>query len=398
MILFLALGLSLGPTVSNSFARFAYALVLPAMREDLRLSFSESGFLNTANALGYLLGAVLTRVLIRRWGNRALFDRGMLLTALALLLTGFVSELSALALCRVLGGVGAAAAFICGGALASNIAAQDPRWATRCITIYFAGAGFGLILSGLLIPWWIMAAGPSGWPQTWFAMGCVSLLMVLASRIASRKIEEPARAQGRPDWLLRPLLAAFIAYIGFGLGYIVYMTFIIAWLKAIGVSVAESAAIWSLLGVATMLAPLVWSRPLALWSNGHAMAAILAVLGLGALLPVLPVPSDWQSPVMLGSALLFGLGMFSAPSAVSALIRQSLDKPAWGSAMATFTIAFAASQVLAPVLGGWIADWTGSLREGLAISAAVILAAALIALLQKQPQCSLDRGQDRGLA
>jgi len=381
-IVLLALGLSLGPTVSNSFARFAYALVLPAMREDLGLSFSAAGFLNTANALGYLLGAILTRILIRSWGNRALFNHGMLLTALALLLTGFAGGLFTLSVCRVIGGIGAAATFICGGALASNIASHDMRWSTRCITIYFGGAGFGLILCGLLIPWWLAERGSAGWPHTWVAMGGAALLMVLASQASARNIAEPAHAQGRADWLLRPLLAALVAYIGFGLGYIVYMTFIIAWMKALGASTAESALVWILLGCTTLLAPLVWSRPLARWSNGRALAAILAVLGVGALLPVVPVAAAWQGLMLQASATLFGLGMFSVPSAISALIRQSLDKPAWGAAMATFTIAFAASQVIAPVLGGWIADATGSLRDGMALSAAVILAAALTALLQ----------------
>ena len=52
--------LSLGPAVANSFARFAYALVLPAMRSELGLTYSQAGGLNTANALGYLLGAMLS--------------------------------------------------------------------------------------------------------------------------------------------------------------------------------------------------------------------------------------------------------------------------------------------------------------------------------------------------
>jgi len=50
--------LSLGPAVSNSFARFAYALMLPAMRADLGLNYSQAGALNTANAIGYLGGAL----------------------------------------------------------------------------------------------------------------------------------------------------------------------------------------------------------------------------------------------------------------------------------------------------------------------------------------------------
>ena len=73
----LAFVLSLGTVVSNSFARFAYALVLPAMRDELGWNYSQSGVLNTANALGYLAGAVLTRALVNRVGNRALFMAGL---------------------------------------------------------------------------------------------------------------------------------------------------------------------------------------------------------------------------------------------------------------------------------------------------------------------------------
>ena len=52
----LVAALSLGPAVSNSFARFAYALMLPAMRADLGLNYSQAGSLNTANAIGHHKG------------------------------------------------------------------------------------------------------------------------------------------------------------------------------------------------------------------------------------------------------------------------------------------------------------------------------------------------------
>jgi predicted MFS family arabinose efflux permease len=61
--------LSLGPAVSNSFARFAYALMLPAMRADLGLNYSQAGALNTANAIGYLGGALFAARTFPRWGT-----------------------------------------------------------------------------------------------------------------------------------------------------------------------------------------------------------------------------------------------------------------------------------------------------------------------------------------
>ena len=47
-------------------ARFAYALLLPAMRDDLGWNYAQAGGLNTANALGYVLGAASGYLLLRR--------------------------------------------------------------------------------------------------------------------------------------------------------------------------------------------------------------------------------------------------------------------------------------------------------------------------------------------
>ena len=44
----LAFALALGVTVSNSFARFAHALVLPAMHSELHWSYAQAGWLNIA--------------------------------------------------------------------------------------------------------------------------------------------------------------------------------------------------------------------------------------------------------------------------------------------------------------------------------------------------------------
>ena len=53
-----ALLLSLGTASALGFGRFAYGLLLPAMRDDLGWSLTEAGAMNTANGLGYLVGAM----------------------------------------------------------------------------------------------------------------------------------------------------------------------------------------------------------------------------------------------------------------------------------------------------------------------------------------------------
>ena len=87
--------LSLGPAVSNSFARFAYALLLPAMRAELELSYSQAGALNTANALGYLAGALIAARYASRVGNRRMFRAGMIVTVTALMGSGLAETFAA---------------------------------------------------------------------------------------------------------------------------------------------------------------------------------------------------------------------------------------------------------------------------------------------------------------
>jgi len=371
--------LSFGPTVSNSFARFAYALVLPAMRADLQLNYSQAGWLNTANAIGYLAGALLTWTVVRKTGNRFLFRSGMIVTAAALIATGLTHDLALLAVARVVAGVCGAMVFISGGALSGNVFPDRPELATTTILLYFAGAGIGLMMTGVALPLLLEIHGDAAWPLAWQAMGWTSAAMAGAAIWAASKIPEPQSASGRSSWALAGFLPQFISYICFGIGYIAYMTFVVAWMRDNGASTNEVIAVWFVLGLATLVAPLVWTRPCGNWTGGRPLAAVMAVMAGGALLPVISV----SGIALVASAALFGIAGFSAPSAIGAFIRKALPKPAWGSAIALFTSAFAAAQIAGPVLTGWVADKVGSLSPGLTASALVLMLGAVIALAQK---------------
>src|SRR5215472_17257947 len=76
--------LALGPASALGFARFAYGLLIPAMRTELHWSLAQAGTLTTANSLGYLLGAVAAAPVARLLGVTVTFRLGMVLTAVAL--------------------------------------------------------------------------------------------------------------------------------------------------------------------------------------------------------------------------------------------------------------------------------------------------------------------------
>ncbi|MBP6018261.1 MAG: YbfB/YjiJ family MFS transporter [Burkholderiaceae bacterium] len=368
--------LSGGAAVAVGFARFGYALILPAMKTDLALSYAQAGWLNTSNALGYLMGSLLTIFYVSRLGNRRLFVGGLLLTAVALLGCGLTHDFYLLNLLRFLAGLGAAGTFICGGVLASVLG-------TRAIVIYFAGGGMGMLATGAGLPWLFDYAGSAAWPWAWIAVAAVCAPISAAAIAAQRYSAEPAAPGAAAAWPWRKCKQAFIAYFMFGLGYIAYMTFIVAWLRASQVQGMSMAAItsimWSLLGVASLFAPVVWRRIFNGRNDGIPMTASMTVLGIGAALPL-----AW--PTLTGvwmSATLVGVSVFMVPSAVTGFVKTNLPQASWGSALAVATSLFALGQTIGPVAAGWVSDLTGSLSTGLAISAAILISGALLALTQK---------------
>src|SRR5690606_41396889 len=81
-------------TISRIVCVWRQLLSLPTRRS------SDLGWLNTANALGYLLGSLMTVATVQRFGNHRLFTLGAALTALALLLTGLTRDFTLLTLYR----------------------------------------------------------------------------------------------------------------------------------------------------------------------------------------------------------------------------------------------------------------------------------------------------------
>ncbi len=387
-----ALGRSSGttPTTQDSFAqaaaiglaattlglaRFGYAVLLPAMRTDLKWSYTQAGGMNTANALGYLAGALAATRTTAAIGERRIFALSFTLTATSILASGFTTSYVLLLLLRGLGGAAGAVLFIAGGALAARVA-NASRSPGLVLGVYFAGVGPGILISALVAPTVFNTA--HGWRIGWLIMGAVATVSGVVATRASRLITEtPNAPHGRPAPLQR-LAWAVAAFALFGLGYISYMTFIVAYYRETGRTVSEIVLFWSLLGLASAASAWFWRSLLDRANGGTALAALLAVVTAGAALPL----ASHSAAAMFGSAILFGAAFLSVSAAITQLIRQNLAPDQYAVGLAAAITLFALGQVIGPVMTGVLADWLGSLKVGLAASTVFLGIAALVAMLQ----------------
>ena len=87
--------------------------------------------------------------------------------------------------------------------------------------------------------------------------------------------------------------------------------------------------------------------------------------------------------VVFASGALFGAVFLSVVASTTAFVRHNLPPAAWPAGIAAYTIVFAAGQIVGPTFTGWIADGAGGLARGLVVSALLLAAGALLALLQR---------------
>jgi predicted MFS family arabinose efflux permease len=376
----LILILSLTPTVGLGIGRFAYSLVLPDMRDALGWSYSAAGFMNTVNAAGYLGGALIAAAIVKRFGLTAVLRWGTLACALSLALCALSGNFVILSLARLLAGIGAAVGFVASGALAATIAQSRPERANFLLSLFYAGPGLGILLSGLIAPFVLKACGPGSWWIVWWAMTALSIAMTLPLLLTRFGAGGDIADAAPVKFAIPPALIYLAGYFLFGAGYIAYMTFMIAYVRDAGGGAAAQSAFWCLIGASAFVTPWVWRRVLARDNGGSSTAIILAVNALGAGLPLF----GHSAGLIALSALVFGVSFFAVVGSTTAFVRFNYPHAAWPTAIAALTIAFGIGQTLGPVVTGAITDAFGSLSYALNAGAAMLAIAAVAVAFQKK--------------
>lgn len=378
--LLIAAGLALGPATVLGLGRFGYALLLPAMRRDLHWSYAQAGAMNTANAVGYLAGALVTPRVIRLLGVRRTFLVGLILTTLTLPAMTLSEDTGILLALRLVAGVCGALAFISGATLATHVASDAAR-PSLVLAVYFAGPGLGIVLSSLAVPYLLELVPGEGWRLGWLSFGALGLVATgVAVPAALRPSEPSTRPVGAPlRSPLRPLAPSFAAYTLFGVGYIAYMTFIIAYLRAQGAGPWQVSVFWAVLGMASVGAVPLWGFVLARAKGGWGTSTVLLVVATGAGLPLLST----HPATALASAALFGGSFLAVVTAVTAVARRALPPHLWSGAIAALTVSFSVGQSVGPTLAGALSDTPTGISAGLVLSVAVLVTAALAAAAQR---------------
>jgi len=356
--------------VAMGIGRFAFTPLLPLMLRDGTLTAASGADWAAANYGGYLAGALTASWFSanpRRGLQIALC--GVALTTLAVAWFGSQPPLAGPVL-RAAAGVFSAWTLVCAsswclGELARRRVAHLGTW-------IYTGVGLGIALAGMLA--WLGGRQPASW--LWLELGLIASAGAVVSAFGSQPrhtavLTKRASPGGRTGHA-----ALILCYGVFGFGYIVPATFLPAMARQQVSDPLVFGLTWPLFGLAAALSVGAAARWAPHWPRRRVWALAQGVMALGTALP-LATRALWS---LAASAVLVGGTFMVATMAGLQLAREQV--PANPTPLlARMTIAFAAGQILGPVLvrvlgpGTWF-GWDAIARADAAATLLLALTSA----------------------
>lgn len=374
--------------------RFAFGMLLPSMSSSLGLNYTQSGILGFTNLIGYLVAVLLSPLILPRLGTRNTATASLLLIAASMLGMAFTTGFPALCALYVLTGIGS------GGVVLPMMSVMShwffPSHRGLALGLVMAGPGFGIILSGFVVPKLLPFLGLLSWQTGWLIFAVINVAVALLTftlirnhpddvrqdpfgRIPTSPIKSKKKLERSNIKLLVHLGIIFAIY---GATYMVYVTFIVtSMVGAYQLSEATAGGIWAWIGLLSMFSGMLFG-----WISDHigrrlGLALAFFFLAIAYLLVGL---TDWRLGLYL-SIVLFGIVVWSVPVIMAASAGDYFGAAAAASALAALTFAFSGGQALGPVLAGYLAEITGNFSISYLLSGiAAFVALGLSLLLRPQ--------------
>jgi len=369
--------------------RFSLGMLLPSMGSDLGLGYSKMGFIGTGNFFGYLLGVLMSSRLVKFFDYRSVISSGIFLVGVSMVLVARANGFWPVLIAFFFTGIGSGIANVPVMGLVSQWFGSTLRG--RAAGIMVSGIGFGIMITGVLIPAINGWAGPGqGWRTNWMVLGAVVLTIAVLCSLLIRnrpgdlglqlveRVEKKGREKQQKPLVVKPFDAGKRTlfhlggiYFFFGFTVVIYVTFVITSLiNEYGFSEAVAGRFWVWFGLLGTLSGPIFGSLSDRFGRPRTLALVYGLQGLSFLLLALnPLPGS-----IYASIGLFALCAWSVPSIMAAAIGDYLGPLKAAAGFATLTLFFSVGQITGPALAGIMAENSGN------FSSAYLLAGGLMAV------------------
>jgi sugar phosphate permease len=398
----------LGVFGAIGFGRFGYSAILPSMQKALGISSAAAGSLASWNLAGYTLSAAVGGVLASRIGPRKVLTVGIVLTAAGMFVTGVSSGLLTASVGRVVTGLGNGMILV--PSITLMAAWFDVRRLGFASSVVPTGSSLALMVAGPAVPPIIAAGGADGWRIAWYFFAGIAIVLAvlnvlvqrdrpydLASMRGQMPVHHPrtapaaatatrARETGRESTraeLMKILRSGYAWHLGavyalYGVAFLSYFTFFQKRLTAdLDYSPAMAGNLFIVLGAAGLIGGVLWGMVSDRIGRRLTIAATMLLAGIGGFL------FAWgpSTAVLVVSAILFGSTGVPIPGLIGAACGDRFGAVLASTALGLLTVLVGVGQAIGPLLGGFLADASGSFASNYYLSGCAFVVGALATLL-----------------
>lgn len=343
--------------VAQGFGRFTYPVLLDAIDDDLLHSYTRAGLLGTVSLVAYLVGTAVVSVASTRFEPIALVRIGLVLSTAGIGLLVIAPGFAVLAVGLALAGLGGAGVWVPAPGIAAAAVGQERSG--LAIGLVGSGIGLGIVVAGPLTNAVRSVSGDDGAWRPVYAVEAAVAALVLVGVLGLVRLppvhQTATRVQvsaltGVPGWGW--LVAAFGV---FGVSYSLYFYFLVAQLKEDGWSSSARSLVFALVGVASAAGGMIFGRLSDRFGRPRAIGVGFCLL---AAAPV--VTLSGTAPLVVAAAIAFGLSVAGTPTAIGAVVADTLQGRAFGAAFGSLTLTFGLAQVAGPPFAGVMAEQSGN--------------------------------------
>ncbi|MBN1177385.1 MAG: MFS transporter [Dehalococcoidales bacterium] len=381
-------------TVFVSYAiRYGYGIFLPEMLPALGITKTGAGLIYSSYFIAYTILSPILGLLGDRYDTRVIISVFTAILGIGTFLMAYSSSVAEASLYFTLTGIGASACW-------APVIALAQRWSSdkrRGITLGFidAGSALGAICSGALVP---LAVNAFGWGAGWMSLGSLGLLIAVINYtvIRNRPMEPGSQITSQPEPATEPLTKIYaklmrdtrfwlfgLAYLLVSFSIIIPFTFVSTYaVEELTLSYTTAASLITVIGVTALV-----GKPLlgALSDRvGRIRMILLCMILIAA--GCLGMAYATGALILFAAAAVFGVGEGAIWTLYAAAASDYFPKKHTGSIVGLWTVYLGIGSLLSPIIGGWLADSTGTLQWSfLLAAAAAVVSLILLVPVWRQP-------------
>lgn len=337
--------------VGIGIARFGYPPLIPALILAGWFDAAQAGYLGATNLAGYLVGAALAPRLALRFSATGLIRTALVAATLSLFACALPLGFAWYFAWRLISGIAGAVLMVLASPKVVAFAPVGRRG--RVAGIVFVGVGFGIVLSGTLVPW----LAHFGVPHAWLAFGIASAGLTASAWNGLPSSGE--RAHAAPDAsaasarrprgaeVTLPIVMLCVTYGGYGVGFVPHTVFWVDYIaRHLGHGLVVGGGYWVLFGIAACGGPLLtgWCADRMGFARSYRYSLLANAAFVG--LPLLSA-SSWALAV--SSVGVGGLATAISSLAlgrVAELVPLEQQRQVWGWMTIVFSVFYAGSGYL----------------------------------------------------